>query len=178
MPSNIVNLNELVPGIEGKTFKITLADGEEQSYYVPGDLDTETVFEFLALFEDMVRFQEKITELRTQASEDENADVSVLLNHQTDALRELTEKIREKLLAVFQIADPDLKVLPFGNATIMVVLGEVLEMMGLAGSGEDLPEPEEKVDPPTRRVPQDRKPKAARRRTGARTTTTRTKRAT
>lgn len=157
MPSNIVNLNELVPGLEGKTFTITRANGHEDSYYVPGDLDSETVFEFLALFEEMVSFQEKVNDLQEKVAAGEQ-DVAPALREQTSAVRELTDSIKAKLLAVFQIADPSLTALPFGQATTMAVLGEVLQMMGLAA--QDLPEPPPPPPPPTPRKPQDRKRKA------------------
>lgn len=160
---NIVNLGELVPGLEGKTFVLPRADGEEERYHVPGDLDSERVFEFLALFEDMVRFEQEIAELRREAADDETK-VGKLLEEQLKGLRVLTEKIKAKLLAIFQLSNPELKVLPFGQATTMAVLGEILEMMGLASKEEkELPSP-----PPNR---------AARRATARKTTKRSTTRA-
>lgn len=152
MAGNIVNLNDLVPGLEGTTFQITRADGATESYTVPGDLDTETVFEFLKLFEDMVEFQSRAQQLRADAGEDVEANAQAIAET-LESLRRLNDSVKEKLLAVFQLANPDLKVLPFGAATTMVVLGKVLEMMGIASPVQELPVP------PTRRKPQDRKPR-------------------
>lgn len=166
MSGNIVNLGELVPGLEGKTFVLPRADGTEERYHVPGDLDSETVFEFLKLFEDMVTFEQKIKDLRAQAPQEEDADIAPLISEQTNALRDLTNSIKAKLLAVFQLANPDLKELPFGQATTMTVLGEILEMMGLAAPAE-LPMPDGAVPPTPNR--------AARRNTARKTTTSPTR---
>ena len=121
MPSNIVNLEEVVPGIEGKTF--TLGD---KSYHVPGDLPTDTIFEMLALFEDLVKFQE---EASTQIAKNTSA---ASVQKVREKLRELTDMIDAKLLAIFQIDQPDLESLPFGSKSTNYILGEIFEMVGLA----------------------------------------------
>lgn len=165
MAGSIVNLGELVPGIEGKTFRLPQGDGFVD-YHVPGDLDSETVFTFLALFEKMVEYEQEVKKVRDEAEQkpDETSLAEVLAG-QTDALHKLTDEIKAKLLVVFQVANPELKSLPFGTATTMVVLGEILEMMGLAEKAH-LPEPP--------RPPQNR---AARRATARKTTKPRTKKA-
>lgn len=163
MPSNIVNLGDLVPGLEGKTFR--LPQGEDSNgnaryldLHVPGDLDSETVFGFLALFEEMVAAQERMGEMQAKVAAGD-AQVTDGLRLASEEMEKLTASIKERLLAVFQLANPDLKALPFGQATTMAVLGEILKMMGLA-EPVDLPEP---PGPPTpRRKPQDRRKKVTR----------------
>lgn len=160
--ANIINLEDLVPGIEGKTFRVPSGVDEKgektyASYHVPGDLDSETVFEFLRLFEDMTEFQTKRVQLE-QAAGDDPEKTAKAVSETMDAMKQLNDKVKEKLLAVFQVANPELTALPFGAATTMVVLGEILEMMGLAAPA-DLPEP---PDPPRpTRKPRDRQPKAS-----------------
>lgn len=166
----IVNLGDLVPGLEGKTFRLPKgadAAGEPlyEDYHVPGDLDSETVFEFLHLFEEMVRFQQEARRLQAEAGEDEDKQNKALAEVMAN-LKSLNESIKAKLLTVFQIANPELESLPFGAATTTVVLGEILEMMGLATPPPEFPLPPEgepPVDPP--------KPNRAQRRAGQRSRT-------
>lgn len=163
MSGNVVNLNELVPGLEGKTFTITRADGTEESYHVPGDLDSKTVFEFLGLFEKMVEFQEEANRLQAEVNEDPTKEKEAL-TATLKGMQDLNDDMKARLLVVFQKSNPDLKELPFGSQTTMVVLGHVLEMMGLSEQ-EGLPGPPqgEELPPPNR----------AARRAGSRPTTTR-----
>lgn len=160
--AELVNLDELVPGIAGVEFKY-----RDQTYHVPGDLDTETVLEFLALYQTLMENATEATKL--DASEMTEAEQLQKAEELRAQMKSSMDVVREKLLAVFRLSDPDLKSLPFGQQTTMIVLGKVLEMMGVAAPADtedgDLPVP------PTKRVPQDRKPKAPRKK--ATTSTTR-----
>lgn len=174
--SNIVNLEDLVPGLEGKTFRMPVGVEEDgvtkryEDYHIPGDLDSETVFEFLKLFEDMVQFQARSRELQTDAGDDPEANAQALAETM-QALRDLNDAVKAKLLVVFQVARPDLKTLPFGASTTMVVLGVVLEMMGIAAPSDGVAELPVPPDPP--------EPNRAARRasTGRKTTSSSTNRA-
>lgn len=171
MPADIINLEDLVPGLAGKTFK--LPNGADEAgettyddYHVPGDLDTETVFEFLKLFEDMVKFRQRVTELQTAAGEDEEKTATAITETMA-SLKALNDSVKAKLLTVFQIANPELKTLPFGSSTTMVVLGEILQMMGIAAPELPLPPEEGGANPPNRATR-----RAAAKRGGARKKTT------
>lgn len=172
MAGNIVNLGDLVPGIEGTTFHLPKgedADGNPivETYYVPGDLDSETVFEFLGLFESMSEMMIERKRLVDEAGDDlvkqRDATREILAN-----MKKLNEDIQAKLLPIFQLSDPDLKSLPFGAQATSVVLGIILEMMGLAVpiADGDLPLP-----------PTEGTNRQQRRATGKKTTTRSTSRA-
>lgn len=156
--TNVIDLEKVVPGLSGTTFKMPDPDGGYKEYHVPGDLPTETVFKMLALFEELVSFEEKsAAQMAKQASSASIAKV------RTD-LKGVTDRINEELLAIFQLSDPKLELLPFGSQTTAVVLGEVFKALGLAApAGGELPSP-----PPNR---------AARRATARKTTMPSTRKA-
>lgn len=147
--SNIVNLNDLVPGLAGTTIIYN-----DQEYRIRGDLPSETVFEFLSLYDDLIAFRGEAA----KAAEEQDADALVKTR---DRLQEMTAAIRERLLDVFKLEHPEMKELPFGNQTTLLVLGEVLKAMGL-GTVEDPQPPAPKPAPRKRQ----------------KTTTTRTRQAT
>jgi hypothetical protein len=133
MPANVINLEEVVPGLSGTTFE--MPDGKK--YHVPGDLPTETVFKMLALFEELVSFEEKsATAMSKEAS-------SASISKVREGLKAVTDRINEELLAIFRLSDPKLETLPFGSQTTAVVLGEVFKALGLASDGgrQELPSP-------------------------------------
>lgn len=159
--SNIVDLDELVPGIDGTIIKYK---GEQ--YKVRGDLSSETIFEFLALYDTLIEF-------RADAVEAAESEDPVKLVEVRDRLEQITREIRDRLLKVFQLEHPDLEELPFGNQTTMIVLGEVLAAMGIGGRAvEPAPVP---PTPAPRRTP---KRASAKRATGKKTTSSRSKTAT
>lgn len=134
--SNLLDLNELVPGLAG-----TRVIYGEQEFKIRGDLPSETVFEFLALYDDLLKFQQEA--VKAAASN----DLSQIQAVRSD-LEKITSAIQERLLAVFKLEHPDMEKLPFGNQTTLIVLGEVLAAMGLAaptGSEAGSPPP---VTPP------------------------------
>lgn len=139
MPSNVINLEEVVPGISDTIFK--MPDGTE--LVVPGDLPTETTFELLALFGDLVQFQENAAE--KVAAESSSSDVVAEVRSD---LKKVTDLIDAKLLAIFQIRQPDLKVLPFGSKSTNYVLGAIFEMVGIASPTQ--PAGPLKPPPPTK----------------------------
>lgn len=155
MPSNIINLADVVPGIEDTTFK--MPDGTE--LVVPGDLSTETTFELLALFEDLIKFQEDASkQVATK-----KASAAVVSKVRAD-LKTVTDKIDALLLGIFQIRQPDLEKLPFGSKSQNYVLGAIFETVGLASKTElagPLPAPPTK---PTSRKGPTRKTGTTRRR--------------
>jgi hypothetical protein len=178
MSSNLVNLDELVPGIQGTTFKYKDVD-----YTLRGDLPSSTVFEFLALYDELTKFQGEAhtagaaSDAAQQAalkSGDENAQraaaaaAAEAILEIRDKLEKVTGQIRERLLTVFRLEHPDLEELPFGNQTTIIVLGEVLRTMGIGSS------PVEPAPVPT---PAPRKPRA-RKATAKKTTTSRSRTAT
>ena len=156
MPTEVVNLDELVPGIAGLDFVY-----RDKTYHVPGDLDTTTVMEFLALYQDLVvqAFEQSQVEIEGLSTEEQVK----LANDLRATMSSQMDLARDKLLTVFQITDPELKTLPFGHETTMIVLGKILHMMGIAADKDEEPLGELPV-PPTKtpRKPRDRQPKAPR----------------
>lgn len=132
MPANIINLNEVVPGLDGTTFQINGTD-----YHVPGDLPVETTFRMLALFEELISFEEKSAVTMTKKSS------AAGIAEVRGGLKKVTDRINEELLAIFKLSDPALESLPFGSQTTAVVLAEVFKALGLASDGgrQELPSP-------------------------------------
>jgi hypothetical protein len=107
----IVELDELVP--DDVVFRYKGTD-----YPIPGDIDVETTFRLLKLFQ--------------RAAEAEGST-------DLDAREQVNIEVRDALLGLFQQRDPDLAELPFGVIAFRHVLSEVLQAMGLvfvAGDGE------------------------------------------
>lgn len=152
--SNIVNLNEIVPGLETVVFKYN-----DRTFEVPGDLPSKTVFEFLALFDDLLGFQKDAAD--AVASQDPEKVLEV-----RQKLQEITTTIEQALLKVFQIRQPELKEWPFGSRSTVPILGAVLAGLGIGGSAV--------AEDPTPPAP---KPGRSRRTTQA-TTTSRSRKAT
>jgi hypothetical protein len=125
MPSNIVDLEEVVPGIAGMTFKLA---GHE--YHVPGDLPTDTTLELLGLFEELIAFEVESAEAMAK-----NPSTEVITKIR-EGLKKTNDMIEERLLAVFQIAQPDLEKLPFGSKSTNYVLGEIFAMVGIASKAD------------------------------------------
>lgn len=150
--SNIVNLDEMVPGIKGTVFKY---DGKE--YRLRGDLPTKTVFEMLSLYDDLIEFRES-----AQKAAETNDPKAILAMR--EALDNATGRINEKLLEVFQLEHPTMKELPFGGQSTIIVLGEVLKAVGIgANPPEAAPKPRNRTSSTSRKVPSQRRSAAGRR---------------
>lgn len=134
--SNLVNLDEIIPGIQGTTLQY-----KGEKYVIPGDLPSEVVFEFLALYDELLEFQ-----MKTAADVEADKPASVL--EIRGGLEKITLKIREKLLEVFQLEQPDMTKLPFGNQGTLAVLGYVFQAAGLgAPAGVDAGPPPKAKSP-------------------------------
>lgn len=130
--SKLYDLNELVPGIEDVTIKY-----RDETYVIPGDLNTERTFEFMALYDEILEFQRAAAE--AVASQDEKKALEV-----KDELERLMGTIGAKVLDVLKIRHPDVKELPFGQQSLMAVVGIILEAMGIgrsAGATDGPPPP-------------------------------------
>lgn len=106
--AEIIQLDELVP--DDITFVY-----RSKEYYVPGDLDTETVFR-------VFKYLREVVDLRTEDGGPMD-EASV----QRSATR-----LEELLLSVFQIRDPDLRgPLPFGARSLPIITAKLLEAIGI-----------------------------------------------
>lgn len=137
--SNLINLDELVPGIQGTTFTY---QGSE--YKLRGDLPSEQVFEFLALYDELLAFRARAV----KAAEEGKPDAVQKIRSDLEGI---TGQIRERLLDVFQLEHPDMEKLPFGNQTTLIVLAEVLKTMGV-GAVEAAPDPPTPARPKRKRA--------------------------
>jgi hypothetical protein len=110
LPSEIVNLDELIPD------DLTIRVGG-QDYELPGDIDTETTFK-------LDKLMRKLGEAETKVA---SADV-------TDEDRETAEKLtleaQEIVLELFRIKQPDMEKLPFGARGFSQVLARILMRLG------------------------------------------------
>lgn len=118
MPSNITNLDELVGQDHEFVYRGT-------TYKVPGDPATESVFEFLMLYDDLLSAQ-------VAASGAEGAAVA----GEREKVQKLYGTIEAKLLVLFRELDPDLEELPFGFKGTMHVLRVVLGLLGVTVDGD------------------------------------------
>jgi len=111
--AEIINIDDLIP-----------PDIELQyrgaSYTIPGDLDTETV---LRVFE---TFRQVLALSSAGAGEVKTADI-----------KKASETLRDLLLGVFQIRNPELTSLPFGSTSTPIVVQHLLRSLGVDLFGEN-----------------------------------------
>jgi hypothetical protein len=125
----IVNLDALVP--DDLEFQYRGA-----VYKVPGDLPTETVF---SLFEKY----RKVIEAQMATSED-GADPKKTW----PVVERASTEMRDAILHVFQIMQPDLQSLPFGTSAMPHVTQNLLSLLGIEiGETEPDPTPAPKMAP-------------------------------
>lgn len=145
--ADIVDLDALVGG--DLVFKY---GGEELK--IPGDINTQRVFEIFNAFQ----------ELHGVTEEGDPAEIE-----RANAL------IREQLLKLFQIRQPEMEELPFGIKTTPIVIQEILKLLGVNVRDEDEDSPPEeggKIIPlprpgPKSRSARTRKTTSARKKTQA-----------
>jgi hypothetical protein len=102
--ARVVDLDALVPDDIDFQYR-------GKSYPIPGDIDVETTFSLIKMFE--------------EASNAERSGASV---EEREALN-LT--LRNKLTELFRIRQPELTDLPFGTIAYQHILAEVLQAIGL-----------------------------------------------
>lgn len=137
--TQIVNLNELVG--EDIVFQYGAPVVE---YRIPGDVDVATVFELFEMFLAL-----------SKISGDDPETLAA------DVQRGFFD-IRDKLLKLLQVRDPNLKIYPFGIRGTGVVLRTILSGLGVQVSEESPTRPSPKRATPKRAVPK-KKPPARRR---------------
>lgn len=145
MPSNVTNLDDIVGGDHAFIYR-------ETEYLIPGDPQTETVFEFLKLYDDLLEAQ--------QAALTDDPSKEGLAGKREDVER-LILTIRAKLLVLFQELNPDMKTLPFGHRSTMIVMTRVLGLLGVTiEQVPDPPAPAPKKAAPRRATSVKTKPRA------------------
>lgn len=103
----VFELDEMVP--EDIVFRYRGAD-----YLIPGDLDTELVLRLYRMFGDLLAEPTSGDE----AEDESNAERIVL-------------KVKEELLAIFQVLQPGMEKLPFGALGIRAVIRCILIALGV-----------------------------------------------
>jgi hypothetical protein len=106
------------------------------TFAIPGDIDVEQTFRIIRMFEE------------AQTAEEEGASL--------DVRERLNLIVRDELLALFQVRDPELIELPFGTIAYQHVLVTVLTQLGLQVMSP------EAVNPPTPKTPTRAIPKSRR----------------
>lgn len=106
--AKIIDLNELVG--EDIVFKYGTP---ARNYAIPGDIEVVKVFELFEMFT-------SVNKLKSKKPEDLAVEV-----------KQKFDDIQARLLALFQIRDPKLKVLPFGIKGTGIVLRNVLADLGV-----------------------------------------------
>lgn len=131
--AQIIDLNELVPE------DITIRYGRPPvDYKLQGDMSVEAVFRLFEMF-------------RTISSVTEGDDDEVF-----DQLKGRFGDIREELLKLFQVRQPDMTELPFGIRGIGALLQVILQQLGVSVSDETPTPPSPRKKAPSRTVPQQR----------------------
>jgi hypothetical protein len=110
--ARIVNLDDYVPEDVDFTYR-------GSNYILPGDVDVDQTFELLSLF-----------------IEAEDAQAGDLKRKHA-----YNKKVQATLLKLFQVRQPELENLPFGQMALSVVLRETLVVLGLIVVEPDPPVP-------------------------------------
>lgn len=128
--ARIIDLDAVVPEDIEFTYR-----GE--TYAIPGDIDVEQTFRIIRMFEE------------AQAAEANSAPI--------DERERLNLVIRDELLELFRVRNPDLADLPFGTIAYQHVLVTVLGQLGLQVVGEPTPPEPRPKKQETRAVPRSRR---------------------
>jgi hypothetical protein len=109
--AEVVDLDALIPDdIEFKH--------RGKSYMIPGDIPTQEVFKLYKLYLQLAE---------AETSEDADAD----------AQEAATDRVKEGLLSLFQVLQPDMKQLPFGAMSLTIVLQTILLKLGVVQQAQE-----------------------------------------
>src|SRR5581483_1330813 len=111
--AEVVDLDQLIP--DDVEFK-----HRGKTYRVPGDIPTKQVFELYRLYQDLAE-----AETSTEAD--------------ADAQERATEKVKDGLLRLFRVLQPELEELPFGAMSLTIVLQTILLKLGVVQQAIDAP---------------------------------------
>jgi hypothetical protein len=121
MPAEIVDLDALVP--DDIEFKY-----QGKTYTLPGDIETERVFQLFKLFRELLDAQ--------QGTDVDPEDVVAAVAN-----------VKRVLLELFQQRDPELKEVPFGVSALPIVMQRLLQRLGVNVSEDG------EASPPVGKVP-------------------------